>query len=68
MLQIRETGTNERLQFRNVQAQDCPVLLTASDSAPVRMLYRDDWGDADSERSGEIDIIVRRGRQGGSAR
>ena len=29
----------ERLQFWNVKAQDCPVLLkAASDSAPVRML------------------------------
>ena len=40
------------------------LLKAASDSAAVRMLYRDDYGDADSERSGEIDIIVRRGRQG----
>jgi replicative DNA helicase len=28
------------------------------------MLYRDDYYDADSERPGEMDIIVRKNRQG----
>jgi hypothetical protein len=59
----------ERLQFWNVKAQDRPVLLkAASDSAEARMRYQGDYGDADSERSGGIDIIVRRVGRGGSAK
>ena len=35
-----------------------------ADADCVLMLYRDDYYDADSERPGEMDIIVRKNRQG----
>ena len=35
-----------------------------ADADCVLMLYRDDYYDPDSERPGEIDIIVRKNRQG----
>ena len=35
-----------------------------ADSDAVLMLYRDDYYDPDSERPGELDIIVRKNRQG----
>ena len=35
-----------------------------ADADCVLMLYRDDFYDADSERPGEMDIIVRKNRQG----
>ena len=50
-----------------------PVLSDLRDSGQVDadvvlMLYRDDYYDPDSERPGEMDIIVRKNRQGGSDR
>ncbi len=35
-----------------------------ADADCVLMFYRDDYYDADSERPGEMDIIVRKNRQG----
>ena len=35
-----------------------------ADADCVLMLYRDDYYDRDSERPGEIDIIIRKNRQG----
>ena len=35
-----------------------------ADADCVLMLYRDDYSDADSERPGEMDIIVLKNRQG----
>ena len=35
-----------------------------ADADCVLMLYRDDYYDPDSERPGEMDIIVRKNRQG----
>ena len=37
--------------------------VRVADADCVLMLYRDDYYDADSERPGEMDIIVRKNRQ-----
>jgi hypothetical protein len=49
-------------QSRRVHYDQAQVRVADADC--VLMLYRDDYYDADSERPGEMDIIVRKNRQG----